>query len=104
MGASKQRKSALPAELHDWRGRWCLFNGAVDVDGRPVLGKDDFVLPGEKEFSAEVVEQRFLGYKVAGSLRGLEVFDPDWELTVRGASGKQVKIYHRANRFRLCID
>lgn len=95
----------LPEHQHDFVGRWCLFTGACDEKGKPVVDpKTGFLVPGDKEYNAEVVQQRFLGLKTTHTVRGFEVMAPDWMLQVRGASGKTLNIYHRANRFRLCID
>ena len=77
----------------DWRGQRCTFEAEI-MDGQLVTGENGFVRPGQSKVSGVAVDQRYTGRKGAGAI-------PDYQITVRGRTGRIVKIGMLENNFQL---
>lgn len=88
-------KTIRKPEDHDWTGCLCTFQGLLDADGRPEVGPDGRVVPGETKIKGIVTGQTYQGPSGKGQI-------PDFEIEVRGTRSMTVlKIGLLANSFQV---
>jgi hypothetical protein len=90
-------KTIRKPEDHDWTGCLCTFRGRLDESGRPAVGADGRVAPGETKIKGIVTGQTYLGRDNKWNI-------PDFEIEVKGTkegSRAVLKIGLMANSFQV---
>lgn len=88
-------KTIRKPEDHDWTGCLCTFRGRLGANGRPEVGQDGRVLPGETKIKGIVAGQAYLGPSGLGQI-------PDFEIEVQSTKNQNVlKIGLLANSFQV---
>jgi hypothetical protein len=77
----------------NWRGCNCTFEVEI-AGGEIAIDERGFAMPGTAKVSGIVIDQLYLGLSTAGQI-------PNFELKIRGSSGKTAKISLLENNFQL---